>query len=37
MKFEGKVHNEIWVLDGDRKIYFSADDAAKARVESPCK
>lgn len=37
MKFDGKTHKEIWVLDGDRKIYYSADDAAKARAESPCK
>ncbi len=37
MKFDGKAHKEIWVLEGDRKMYYSAEDAAKARQENPCK
>ena len=37
MKFDGKANKEIWVLSGERKIYFSADEAAKARQENPCK
>lgn len=36
MKFEGKEHKEIWVNSGDRKIYFSLEDAKKAREEKPC-
>lgn len=37
MKFEGKEHKEIWVNSGDRKIYYSLDDARKGRDENPCK
>ena len=37
MKFDGKANKEIWVLGGDRKIYFSLDEAKKAREEVPCK
>lgn len=36
MKFSGKEYKEIWVNDGDRKIYFALDDAKKARTERPC-
>ncbi|MEY4979276.1 MAG: hypothetical protein RLZZ352_1546 [Pseudomonadota bacterium] len=36
MKFSGKEYKEIWVNDGDRKIYFSLADAQKARAEKPC-
>jgi hypothetical protein len=36
MKFEGKEHKEIWVNSGDRKMYYSLDDARKARAEKPC-
>ncbi|CAD5366238.1 Pullanase-associated domain-containing protein [Rubrivivax sp. A210] len=36
MKFDGKTKREAWVLGGDSKIYFSAEDAAKARGEKPC-
>ncbi|MEY4755057.1 MAG: hypothetical protein RJA44_2732 [Pseudomonadota bacterium] len=37
MKFDGKAHKEIWVNAGDRKIYYSLEEARKAREESPCK
>jgi Bacterial pullanase-associated domain len=36
MKFEAKTNKEIWVNGGDRKVYFSLDDAKKARAENPC-
>ncbi|HJV62814.1 MAG TPA: pullulanase-associated domain-containing protein [Albitalea sp.] len=37
MSFDGTAHKEIWVDNGDRKIYTSLDDAKKARAENPCK
>lgn len=37
MKFDGKKNAEIWVNEGDRKIYYSLDDAKAARAETPCK
>jgi len=37
MSFDGKTVKEIWVLNGDKKIYTSLDDAKKARAENPCK
>lgn len=37
MKFDGKAYKEIWVNSGDRKIYYSLDEARKAREEAPCK
>jgi hypothetical protein len=37
MSFDGKANKEAWVNSGDRKIYFSLDDAKKGRDESPCK
>lgn len=37
MKFDGKQYQEIWVNDGDRKIYYSLDDAKKGREDAPCK
>ena len=36
MKFESKTYREIWVNNSDRKVYYSLDDAKKARAESPC-
>lgn len=36
MKFDAKANKEIWVNNGDRKIYTSLDDAKKARAENPC-
>ncbi len=37
MKFDGNTTREIWVLGGDRKIYFTLDEAKKGREENPCK
>ena len=37
MSFDGAASKEIWVNNGDRKIYTSLDDAKKARAASPCK
>ncbi len=36
MSFDGNTVKEIWVNSGDRKIYTSADEAAKGRAETPC-
>lgn len=36
MKFSAKEHREIWVNSGDRKMYYSLDEARKAREEKPC-
>lgn len=36
MKFKGKEHQQIWVNSGDRKIYYSLDDAKAARAANPC-
>jgi Bacterial pullanase-associated domain len=36
MKFSAKDNKEIWINSGDRKIYFSLDDAKKGREEKPC-
>lgn len=36
MKFDGAAIKEIWVLQGDRKIYSSLEEAQKARAEKPC-
>lgn len=36
MAFDGKATREIWVNNGDRKIYTSLEDARKARAEKPC-
>ncbi|MBX3619179.1 MAG: pullulanase [Rhizobacter sp.] len=36
MAFDGKASPEIWVNNGDRKIYTSLEDAKKARAEKPC-
>lgn len=36
MKYDAKANREVWILGGDRKIYFNFDDAKKARAESPC-
>jgi hypothetical protein len=37
MKFDGKSTKEIWVNNGDSKIYTSLDEAKKGREASPCK
>lgn len=37
MQFDGGANKEIWVNNGDRKIYTSLDDAKKGRAENPCK
>jgi hypothetical protein len=37
MQFDGNASKEIWVNNGDRKIYTSLDDARKARAADPCK
>jgi len=37
MSFDGNTVKEIWVNNGDRKIYTSLEDAKKARAENPCK
>lgn len=37
MQFNGATTPEIWVLQGDRKIYTSLDDAKAARTAEPCK
>lgn len=37
MSFDGNTVKEIWVNNGDRKIYTSLEDAQKARAENPCK
>jgi hypothetical protein len=37
MQFNGGTSKEIWVLQGDRKIYTSLDDAKAARTAEPCK
>jgi Bacterial pullanase-associated domain len=37
MAFDGAATKEIWVNNGDRKIYTSLDDARKGRAASPCK
>ena len=37
MAFDGKVHKQIWVNNGDRTIYTSLADAKKAREAKPCK
>lgn len=37
MSFNGSASKEIWVNNGDRKIYTSLDDANKARAAEPCK
>jgi hypothetical protein len=37
MSFDGTTTKEIWVNNGDRKIYTSLEDAKKARAENPCK
>ena len=37
MSFDGSASKEIWVNNGDRKIYTSLDDANKARAAEPCK
>src|SRR5262249_37290852 len=37
MQFDGKANKEIWVNSGDRKIYYSLEDAKKGREASPCK
>lgn len=37
MAFDGAASKEIWVNNGDRKIYTSLDDAKNARAASPCK
>lgn len=37
MQFDGNTTKEIWVINGDRKIYTSLDDAKKGRAEFPCK
>jgi hypothetical protein len=37
MSFDGLTVKEIWVNNGDRKIYTSLDDAKKARAAEPCK
>lgn len=36
MKFESKTYREVWVNSSDRKIYWTLEDAKKARAESPC-
>lgn len=37
MFFDGMATKEIWVNNGDRKIYTSLEDAKKARAENPCR
>lgn len=37
MKFDGKTTKEIWVNNGDQRIYTSLADAKKAREAKPCK
>jgi hypothetical protein len=37
MQFNGATSKEIWVLQGDRKIYTSLADAKAARAAEPCK
>jgi hypothetical protein len=37
MKFDGKAAQQIWILSGERKIFYSLDEAQKAREENPCK
>jgi len=32
MAFNGQEHKEIWVINGDRTIYFSKEDALKDHV-----
>lgn len=36
MAFDAGTTKEIWVLNGDRKIYTSLEDAGKARAAKPC-
>jgi hypothetical protein len=36
MAFDGNTSKEIWVNNGDRKIYTSLADAQKARADKPC-
>jgi len=36
MSFDSSTTKEIWVLNGDRKIYTSLEDAKKARAAKPC-
>lgn len=37
MSFDGNATQEIWVNDGDRKIYNSLEEARKGREAKPCK
>lgn len=37
MQFDGNATKEIWVNNGDRKIFTSLEEAQKARAENPCK
>jgi hypothetical protein len=37
MSFDGNATKEIWVNDGDRKIYASLEEAKKGREAKPCK
>jgi hypothetical protein len=37
MSFDGNASKQIWVINGDRKIYTSMEDAKKAREANPCK
>lgn len=37
MSFDANATKEIWVNDGDRKIYTSLDEAKKGREAKPCK
>ncbi len=37
MSFDANTVKEIWVNNGDRKIYNSLDEAKKGRAETPCK
>ncbi len=36
MKFDGKTYKEIWVNSGDRKMYYTLEEAKAGRAESPC-
>lgn len=37
MSFDGSAAKEIWINDGDRKIYTSLGEARKGREAKPCK
>ena len=37
MAFDGRQYKAIWVLNGDRRIYYSLEEATKAMAPAPAK